>query len=190
MKEKILIITSNKSKIKEISTILGEYGVETLAESIDIPEFRKDTLEDVSKQKAITAFSLLQKPLLVDDTGIFFEAFDEFPGVVTRFIFEKIGYEGILRLLEGKSRNAFYKSCITYIEKSNEPVIFTGEFHGTISEKPSLQEDPHFPYDSIFIPEGCSVPRIEQPLEKRIEGSHRRKALINFRDWYLSNSNR
>lgn len=182
----ILIITSNPSKIKEISTILGEYGIETDPRQLDIPEYRFDLLEDVSRSKAEHAFAEFQKPLLVDDTGIFFEVYDEFPGVVTKFIFQKIGLEGLLKLIEDKdNRKAYYKSCITYIDEPGKPITFSGEFHGKIPSKPSDQLDTHFPYDSIFVPKGERIPRIELEYKDRIKGSHRRKALIKFKDWYL-----
>lgn len=179
----ILIITSNKSKIKEIQTILKDYDIKVEGKKFDIPEYRFDTLEEVSGGKAERAFEHFQKPLLVDDTGIFFQAFDRFPGVVTRFVFEQLGFDGLLSLLKGRDRRAYYKSCITYIDEPGNHKTFTGEFHGTIAEKPSEKVDLHFPYDSIFIPEGESIPRIELDYKKRVRGSHRRKALIKFKDF-------
>ncbi|MCK4666118.1 non-canonical purine NTP pyrophosphatase [Candidatus Dependentiae bacterium] len=183
MIDEVLIITSNESKIKEISKILEDYEITAIPKTFDIEEARKDTLEEVSKLKAIAAFEHFKKPLLVDDTGIFFEAFKDFPGVVTRFIFDQIGFEGILKLLIGKRRGAYYKSCITFIAENIEPVTFTGEFHGKIAEEPSKIVDNKFPYDSIFIPNNEIVPRIELEYNKRIESSHRRKALMEFKDY-------
>ncbi len=183
MIDEILIITSNESKIKEISSILGEYKIKTIPKAFEIEEARKDTLEEVSMLKATAAFEYFRKPLLVDDTGIFFEAYQNFPGVVTRFIFEQIGFEGILKLLIGKRRGAYYKSCITFIAENITPITFTGEFHGKIAEEPSKIVDTQFPYDSIFIPNNETVPRIELEYDKRIESSHRRKALMEFKDY-------
>lgn len=179
----ILVITSNKSKIKEIQTILKDYNINVRSREYEIAEYRFDTLEQVSQGKATLAFEHFKQPLLVDDTGIFFKAFEQFPGVVTRFVFEQLGFDGILDLLNGRDRGAFYKSCITYINETGKSKTFTGEFHGTIAQKPSEKVDLHFPYDSIFIPEGETIPRIELDYAKRIEGSHRRKALFKLRDF-------
>ena len=53
----------------------------------DISQEESDKIEKVVLEKARTAFKKLKKPLIVDDTAIYFEEYKNFPGTYTNSVF-------------------------------------------------------------------------------------------------------
>ena len=43
-----------------------------------------DSLEEVAQAKAEQAFEQLKKPVIVEDTGVFFEAYSNFSGQIAK----------------------------------------------------------------------------------------------------------
>ena len=74
MKE-LYLITGNKSKFEEAREILKDTDIELKQEKIDLIEIQSIEQEQVVIDKAEQAFQKLKKPVLVDDTGIFFEEY-------------------------------------------------------------------------------------------------------------------
>ena len=68
---KINFITSNKGKIKSLenSLRLNNLEVHVNAQNLDIMEPQFDTVQEVSKFKALKAFEMLKEPVLVEDGG-------------------------------------------------------------------------------------------------------------------------
>ena len=40
------------------------------------------------------AYKILKKPLITDDTAIYFEGYPGFPGTFTKFVFQGLGFSG------------------------------------------------------------------------------------------------
>jgi XTP/dITP diphosphohydrolase len=179
---KIFVATTNNDKYDEISGVLKVYNIETEHFMLDLRE-EDDSLEKIVRSKALQAFEKIKKPVITDDTGIFFEAYENFPGHRAKRVFCKIGYKGLLKKLKGKNRKAFFKSVICYTDGS---VIksFKGIIKGTITDSVKENSRKKFPYDSLFIPEGFSSTLSEIPWEKRIKLSHRSKAVQAFARWF------
>jgi XTP/dITP diphosphohydrolase len=154
MKE-ILFITGNQSKLEEAANIAKKYAVKIVGKELDLPELMTTEAEKILINKAKYAFDKVKKPLIVDDAGIYFEAYPNFPGVFTKFIIKLLGFEGVFKLLEGESRKAYFKSIIGLIDGNlDKPRLFEGTCKGKIAEKVSENFDPNFEFNSIFIPEG------------------------------------
>ena len=177
---KLKLVTGNKEKIREITYILMKYGIEVEPVILDLTEIRDGKLENISAHKAKQAYSMIKKPLLVDDTGLYFKAYKNFPGMMSKFLFNSIGFEGIFSLLKDKDRSAYYKSCITYISNRENLYTFTGILKGYLSKTVSTKFNHYFPYDSIFIPQNHENPRIEYTESESIVNSHRYRALKKF----------
>ncbi|MBI4448034.1 RdgB/HAM1 family non-canonical purine NTP pyrophosphatase [Candidatus Woesearchaeota archaeon] len=180
MKE-IFFATSNYDKFEEAKKILEKYGINLLKSDIEVIEKKLPTEKETAIDKALTAMQRLQKSLIAEDTGIYFEAFQNFPGVNASFIFKTIGYEGVLRLLEGKNRKAFFRTTIAYYEPNGKIVNFQGTCNGEIATKPSKEIS--FDYDTIFIPEGHKKTFSELTKEEKAKISHRAQALEKFAKW-------
>ena len=176
------VVTSNTGKFLEIKNILSKFNIRAVQEPIETNEVG-NTLEERCLSKAKDAFSKLQKPLIVDDTGLFFSAFANFPGAFPKKVFTELGFEGILKKLEGKSRNAQFKTLICYTNGKTRK-LFEGDLNGRISEKVFDGGHESLPYDRIFIPEGYSVPFCFIPDAEKNKISHRAKAVEKFGKWF------
>lgn len=76
----------------------------------------KNNIADVSKYKAMEAFKILKKPILVEDGGLVIEALNGFPGPYTKYVLSTIGINGILKLMNGENnRAAKFVSFATFV---------------------------------------------------------------------------
>ncbi|MBU2637838.1 MAG: RdgB/HAM1 family non-canonical purine NTP pyrophosphatase [Nanoarchaeota archaeon] len=179
---KLFFVTGNRNKYEEVKKVTDRYGIELEWSDLEIVEQKLPTEKEVAIAKALSALKILNKPVLVEDTGIYFEAFKSFPGPNAKVVFEGVGINGVLKLLEGKERKATFVTSFAYGTPNFHPVAFTGECEGKIAEKPSDIID--FAYDTIFIPGGETRTFSEMKKEEKEQFSHRAKALIAFLDWY------
>ena len=175
MKE-IIFITTNKHKVREISAVLKGYNVKIKQLKIDYEENKEDSMEEVSKKAAKSLSAKLNKTVIVEDTGIFFNAYNNFPGALPKFIMNSIGFDGIFRLLKGKDRRAYCQTAIGYCEPGKNPIIFTGGIHGIITNKIIKPKKEAMPYSHIFIPDGEKKAIVEMSADKWNSISQRGKA--------------
>ncbi len=140
-------------------------------------ENKDDSVPDPVKAIAVSAASeaavLYGRPVVAEDAGIYFEAFDNFPAMNTKWIMQKLGYDGIFRLLSGKNRSAYFRTVIALGDPAGAPAqVFEGIIKGRISERVFGETVDCMDYDRIFIPEGSCVPFALMMDDKR-SVSHR-----------------
>ncbi len=181
----ILLVTSNVGKAREAIEILKPWGIKVKYASIEMQE-TKTTLEEIAMEKARQAFAGLKQPLIVEDTGLFFEAFDNFPGPYPKRMFQKYGYGGLMKMLDGKSRRAYFKAVVCYADSSGAIKIFTGVCKGRIASSVSNIKDTTLPFDAIFITDGFNKTNSEITAEEKNSASHRFKALNAFAEFFAN----
>ncbi|PIT84981.1 non-canonical purine NTP pyrophosphatase, RdgB/HAM1 family [Candidatus Micrarchaeota archaeon CG10_big_fil_rev_8_21_14_0_10_45_29] len=170
----ILFLTSNKHKITEAQTILNKYNLKLVSFPGKGEEIQSDSLQEVARICAKRAYLRIKKPLFVEDSGLFIDALNGFPGAYSAFALDKIGCEGILRLLgQERLRGARFECAVAYADK-NGTRIFTGAVLGSISTQ--IFEGEGFGYDPIFIPEGHKQ-TFSKNFEVKEKISHRSIAL-------------
>jgi XTP/dITP diphosphohydrolase len=175
MKE-LFFITSNKKKMKEAGEKLKPLGFSVVQKNLGYPELQADSLEEVAAWGATYVQERFDYPFMLEDAGLFIDAFNGFPGVYSKFVFFTIGLDGILRLFEEKeNRKAVFRSVYAYSEQGKKPIIVTGKCRGTISTK--KQGTNGFGYDPIFIPDGADKTFGEMTINEKNQFSHRAKAL-------------
>lgn len=184
--KKIYFITGNESKFKEAEAILKSKNINLTQINLKLKETQTLSQEQVVREKARQAFEVLQQPVIVDDTGIYFSAYENFPGTYTRLLFEGIGFEGLLRLLKTKNKKAYFKTLLCYKDSKTEKVS-SGVWKGKITENISKHFNPDWQYNSIFIPEGFKKHLSEIPLEERAKNSHRKKAFDKLNKYLNGN---
>ena len=182
---RIVVVTSNKDKFDEIAKILSEFKIDAEQASLDINE-EGSTLDEIVVDKAKKAFDEIKQPLIVDDTGVYFNAYEDFPGAYPRRVFEKLGLAGLLKKLEGKDRGAFFRTILCYIDE-NGTKMFDGNLDGNISEKIYDPGRQALPYDRIFIPYGHQEPMCSLNLDQITKISHRAQATRKFAAWFMKN---
>ncbi len=146
----INLVTSNLGKVKEFKEILGE-SVKINHIEMEYKELRSDNHEEIAKDAAKMLAEELKKAVVVEDSGLFIEALNDFPGTCSSYIHKRIGLRGILKLMNNvDNRTCYYKSAVAYCEPGKEPVSFLGEEKGIVSEE--IKGSYGFGHDPIFIP--------------------------------------
>lgn len=134
---KITYVTTNKGKVRSLRKRLKEYKISVIHTPLELPEPRSDDVEDIARYKARYAYNILQKPLVVLDAGFYIPSLNGYPGAFVNFTLDKIKLEGILRLVEGKERDAEFRECLCYIDQNHpEPRAFISSLKVKISNEP------------------------------------------------------
>ena len=71
-------ITGNPKKFSEIASNISP-KVQLTQIKIDLIEPQTLSLSEISAHKAKQAFAIANKPVIVEDSGAFFDAYNEFP---------------------------------------------------------------------------------------------------------------
>ena len=179
----INFVTHNLGKVKEARLIL-EPAIKVNHINLEYDEIQHDDAMVIAKKSAEQVALLLNKTVVVDDSGLFITALHDFPGTFSSTIHKQIGLKGILKLMEGeKNRECFYRTVVGYCEPKKHAITFIGEEKGTIAE--SIRGTRGFGHDPIFIPDG------EKRTFGEMEGCEglkkfRRKAFEQLRDFLLN----
>ena len=173
--------TSNENKFQEAERILSNLGVQINFFKTTLEEIQSDNLSDIAQQKAINAYNLIQKPVIIEDDGLFINSLDGFPGPYSSYAYDTIGNKGIMNLLgNSKVRDAKFVSIIAYCDESFYPKLFESSIPGKIS---SVIEEGGWGYDPIFIPAGES--KTYANVSDKDKFSHRAASLKKFSNWFL-----
>ena len=182
---KVIFITTNKHKFAEVQDILKSYSVAVEQLAVDYEENHDASIDEVARTAAEKLANELKKPVVLEDTGLFFAAYDGFPGALPKFVFKTLGYRGIFKLLAGESREAYFKTVAAYCEPGQEPVLFEGVMKGIITETVYNEDKDEMPYDRIFIPEGKDVTISDMTLQEKNSFSQRAAAFRKFGEYMV-----
>ncbi|RMF05673.1 non-canonical purine NTP pyrophosphatase [Candidatus Woesearchaeota archaeon] len=175
-KATVLLVTKNSHKVREIGMIMEEYGIKVKQHRADKSEHAEWSTEKTARVNAEFFSRKTGMPVIVDDSGIEFEAYPGFPGSNPRWLFERIGYDGIMRLLKGKSRRAAFKCSAGFCMPHSKPIVRNGFMRGKISEAPKYMDRNVMPYERIFIPDEADDVLAALSREKKNMISHRSRA--------------
>ena len=181
----VYLASTNIHKYLEAREVMASHGLSLAFLREEVPELQGDDVAEIAAWGARWAADKWDLPILVEDTGLFIEALNGFPGPYASYVLKTIGLEGILKLLEGvEDRRAYFKTALAFCDgKGVEPVVFTGEAHGTISHEP--RGSGGFGYDPIFVPEGGDGRTFaEMSKSEKNTLSHRAKAFKAFAEWF------
>lgn len=179
---KMYFATGNSGKAKHGSEILGDqFEVEQL--DIETIEPQSKSIEEISKSKVEQT---IQKTdieedifLMADDSGLFVDDLNGFPGPLSSPFDSMVGKERLLDLVDEGADAEFRAAIALYNPQSNELEVFTGSAKGKIV-KPRGEEG--FGYDPLFLPEGNDKTWGEEP-EYKNQASHREEALEKLRNY-------
>ncbi len=172
---KVLFITSNRGKFEEARKIGEKYGVEVEWKREEYEEYQGNSLEEIAEKSAMVLSKKIGEPFFIEDSGLFIDALNGFPGPYSSYVFKTIGNEGILKLMEGKdNREARFIAVVAYFD-GEKISTFRGEVKGEISKE--MRGMHGFGYDPIFLYDGKTFAEMGDEKNKV---SHRRKALENF----------
>ena len=200
-------VTTNPGKLHEARQYLGE---ETITDyDYDYTEIQSDSLEPIAAEGAREAYREVGAPVVVDDSGLFIEGFDGFPGPYSAYVEDKLGIERVWELARTvDDRAASFRCVMAYCDgepfaASPDPVdradraaaaaagferddtdalpvkLFVGSVRGTIVEP---RGDGGFGYDPIFEHDGSTFAELGSEAKNAL--SHRGRALAKFAEWH------
>lgn len=168
----ITFVTGNIKKLEEVKAILGENFPFLLANKhLDLPELQGD-VNEVSIEKCQEAARRLKGPVITEDTCLCFNALQGLPGPYIKWFLDKLGPEGLVRLLTGwEDKSAEAVCTFAYSSGENDDVmLFQGRTKGTIVPPRGSRD---FGWDPIFQPDGYDKTYAELPKELKNKISHR-----------------
>ena len=172
---KLKIITSNPGKAAEFHHALGGLGLEIEHADEDCDEIQADTLQEVVLSCLSQLRPLALGDFALDDSGLFIDALNGFPGVYSSYALRTIGIDGILRLMDGtEERSARFECCIGCSFRGEEFTV-SGRVDGTIAMRPAGSGG--FGFDPIFIPTGHEGTFAEMSIDVKNGISHRGRAI-------------
>ncbi len=172
--------TKNPHKLAEARAGLAAHEVVQL--DVEKVEIRSDRLDEIARFAAQRIRETFERPFFVEDSGIFVDELNGFPGPYSSGIYNQIGLEGLHRLLKGaSSRAATFRSVVAFSRPGEEIVSLEGDMQGSIAQSPRGSNG--FDYDPLFIPdEGDGRTYGEMTLEEKNAFSHRGRALARLDD--------
>ncbi len=166
-------MTGNPNKVREASEIL-----DLTLESVQVDglfEVQSPDLDIVVRHKAEQAFSILQCPVMVEDSGLVFNAWNGLPGALVKWFEETVSCDGMLKMIEGFDDRSATAICCFAVYDGKDMKIARGEVNGTLSS--SIRGNSGFGWDVIFIPEGYEQTYGEMSPNEKNAISHRKRAL-------------
>ena len=198
LKDKIVIASSNKGKVKEFQSYFDSFGLILIPQEemgvSDIEETGKTYVEN-SILKARHASKVTGLPAIADDSGLSVEYLDGQPGIYSaRFSGpgsdDKKNRDLLLKKLEGvpfEKRRASYHAIITLLHHHDDPTpyIAHGIWHGIIAKEEKGEFG--FGYDSLFIVPDLRCHAAELDVETKQNYSHRGIALRKLTKYLSTN---
>ncbi len=185
---KLVLATSNKGKVAEISPIVQAFGFEALPQNqygfTDAEETGLTFVEN-ALIKARHACAQTGLPALADDSGIIIDALNGAPGLISAHYagvhgdaagnIGKVLFE--LSQLQNPLRSARFYCCMVLLKHADDPqpIIAEGIWHGEILNAPLGEHG--FGYDPIFWDPVHQMSAAQMPAELKNRISHRGQAL-------------
>lgn len=180
-----IFITSNSHKFDEVSALMARAGLKVKWNNTKYVEIQGNTTAEISLDSAQRLLDELDEDFFLEDTGLYIDALNGFPGPYSSYAASTIGNAGILDLLAGKERKAKFLTVVTYC-REGKCHQFEGALHGNIAN--SISGNGGFGFDPIFIPEGLNVTLAEMDVEMKNSVSHRGQAFTDLIAFLHKNS--
>lgn len=183
----LLIASTNKGKVAEMKRFLETLpfdiiSLQDLDSTIQAPEETEETIEGNAILKAKYYGNKTGYLTLADDSGMFIDALDGWPGVHSATVADTNEEKVALTLEKMKDipageRTATFQSAIVLFEPVNETVFLSkGVVSGAISLEPAGTKNV-YGYNTIFTVDGQSVTYADLTVDQKNAISHRAKAL-------------
>ena len=170
------LVTSNPNKFQELSELL-EFNLTHV--ELDLQEIQTTDLYELVKFKLRQAYEHVQAPVIVEDTSLYFEAWNELPGPLVKFFLKNISLSGMVMALDEFNNNLASAACCLGFTKDGKIMhLFEGKVKGNIVEPRGSQ---HFGWDAIFLPAGYQRTFGEMSSQEKHQISPRGAAAKKFK---------
>ena len=151
----LVFVTGNQKKVDEVKAILGN-NFNVIKFDIDVPEIQSTDVKEVIQAKIEIAYTQAKMSfgdninIICEDTGLYFENMNSFPGALIKFYFKALGLEGIAKHNGGSKATA--QTVIGLKTAKGKLHFFEGETKGKVVKLKNLKKIEGFGWDAIFIP--------------------------------------
>lgn len=147
---KPVFITGNQNKADYLARTLG---IELEHQKIELDEIQSTDLHEIVEHKVKQAFTLIGRPVLVEDVSLGFKALGGLPGPFVKFFVDAPdGLEKMCRMLDSFENRGARAECVFGYYDGTNLQLFEGGLSGTIAKKPRGENG--YGWDKIFEPEG------------------------------------
>ena len=171
----IVFVTGNQNKLNEASQILG-YQIKNV--DIDLPEIQAIEVLEVVKEKIKAAYNILKVPVLVEDTGVYFNATNNYPGALIKWMLDSTGDKGIFKSLSGYSDKTATAHTIVGTYDGKKYKFYSGKIAGKIVQP---KGNSGFGWDTVFEVSGFEKTIAELSKEEKNKISMRKIAFENYK---------
>jgi XTP/dITP diphosphohydrolase len=183
---RLVIASHNAGKVREITALLGPYGIEPVsAAALGLPEPDETgtTFVANAELKALQAADLSGLPALADDSGLCVDALGGDPGIFSaRWGGETRDFGMAMRLVEqnlidrgpNAPRDAHFVCALALAWPDGHVEWFEGRIDGTLVYPPRGGNG--FGYDPMFVPLGGDRTFGEMDPEAKHADNHRARA--------------
>jgi non-canonical purine NTP pyrophosphatase (RdgB/HAM1 family) len=180
----LYFVTGNDNKFREAKALLPD--IERL--EIDLPEEQSLNPQLVVRKKLEVAKQHHAGSLIVEDTSLYLNGLNGFPGPLIKWLLHAVDNQGIYDLCRRIHDNhAYAKTVVGYDDGDGDMQFFEGEVQGQIV-KPYGNEG--FGWDAIFQPDGLNETFAEMGDEFKPEFSMRSIAFHKLKDYLSKPANR
>lgn len=192
---KLVIASGNKGKIREIAHVLAPLNIEIVSQSeFNVPECPEPygTFIENALAKARHASQHTGLPALADDSGLYVNALQGAPGVISAryagpqpanslLTQDERNNDKLLTVMSRESdRRAYFYSVLVLVRSPQDPqpIIVDGLWLGEILRE--FRGSEGFGYDPLFMDLETRKTVAELPLEVKSRMSHRGQALVKL----------
>jgi len=176
--KQLKFVTGNLNKLREAQEILGIKMEQGTAEHLH--EIQTNDIRELVEHKVIEAWREFKCPVLVEDSGLIFTAWNGLPGALVKWFEKSVGCEGMLKMLESFENRHAEAVCLTAVYDGETMVIGEGRIPGTIAHE--MRGNQGFGWDVIFVPEGETRTYAEMSPEEKNARSHRQQAFASLKN--------
>ena len=176
-----VLVTGNLDKVAEAERILG---FRPDHEPVDLPEIQSLDLSEVLDAKVREAYDRLGRPVVVEETGLYLDAMNGFPGPLVKWMLDAMGPEGIARSCRQMGDDgAEVRTALAFFDGRHMQVA-EGVVRGRLAPEPRGEHG--FGWDPVFMPETESRTYAELEPEAKDLLGHRGRAWKAFQDLFAT----
>lgn len=183
-----LFATGNEHKLEEANAALATHDIHA-SKFMDHHklEIQSNDLQEIASTALALILQRTGQPVFVEDSGLFIHELNGFPGPYSSYVYETLGVDGILKLMDGaKSRKAEFRSSVAFGTGGKWLANFSSATEGIIQLQ--ARGTGGFGFDPIFVPIWTQKTFAEMELKEKTIYSHRAKAISKLALWYLNES--
>lgn len=180
----IIFITGNQHKADYLAKWLR---MPVPHQKVELEELQSLDLRAVVTHKAKAAYSIVKKPVLVEDVALTFHAMGALPGTLIKWFLQEIGPDGLCRMMHEFDDKTATASIMYGLYDGKELHTFEGHVKGSVVAAPRSSDVSAWKntpsWNSVFMPDGSKKTYGEMSDDELEPISHRAKAIALLREY-------